>query len=118
MRQEMGQDVSAACGQLAVDNKRKSASSSFEQDIEDNFSFSAASNQGLLSSHGATVSGLTFMEDGSGCGLEGCCINAEDQPTVSSSWTITDILAATAITTGVLLGAIVVYRTFRLSRSS
>ena len=110
MRQEMGQDVAAACGQLAVENKRKHESS--QRDIEDNFPFYTETNGGrLLGSQQDTVSGLQSMED---------CSEGSDRLQRSSdkksSWSSLDVIAATAITTGVLLGAIFVYRASRISR--
>jgi hypothetical protein len=127
----MGQDVSAACGQLAVDNKNRrdiniGKSENKMADIEDSgFGIGgniSTSNVRLVPPLD-TVAGLIDMEVSEGSGVVADLETvSEDRlrkghSTLMKVWEIKDTLAVTAVATGVFLGALAVYRAVRVSRS-
>lgn len=103
MRQEMGQDVNGACGQLAVSNQgsKKETKKDGVVDIED-FKL----NQGANSNN----SNSSYFRYATEVVAGVANLFKDEETSASHSWQPSDLIAVSAVTTGLILGAFVIFR--------
>ncbi len=118
MRHEMGQDVDAACGQLAVSRQDGGKNKSKDiKDIED-FTTSASatspsSSSGYIMSYfHDMLGGITNMMSDGGCNDDNDVnrrnTDSSDIKAKMDGWG--NVVAASAVATGLVLASVVVYR--------